>query len=78
MWKQLAKDVFAKNNANLTEGTIQAASQATHSGRSCEGNQGKNQKVFHQTLASLIFVQAGKGIQNKNHHGCSLLGILLR
>jgi hypothetical protein len=61
-------DVSAENASNCNESAVQAAGQFAHSSRSREGNQGKNQQVFDQALASLIFVQPGERIQNESRH----------
>jgi len=61
-------DVGTENAANCDESAVQTACKYTHSSRRCEGNQGKNQEVFNQALASLVFVQPGKRIQNESRH----------
>jgi hypothetical protein len=63
-------NVGAQDDSNTRESAIQTASQTAHAGRSCKCNQSKNQKVLHQALASFIFVQPGKAIQNKSRHSC--------
>src|SRR5215472_9047544 len=47
-------NVATQNAAHRTENTIQAARKFTHSSRGREGNQRKNQEIFHQSLAFLL------------------------
>jgi hypothetical protein len=53
-------NVLAQYGADLAEGAIQTTGQSGHSCRSSEGNQSQNQEIFHQALASFIFVKANQ------------------
>jgi hypothetical protein len=54
--------------ADLAERLIYAVGQNLHAGCASKSNQGQNQKVFHQALASFVVVQANQAIKHEHFH----------